>query len=81
MKSQAAISAFVRDPDGRFTTISHPDAGFYGTVPEGISNEGQIAGTYSDANDRTHGFVLDGGAYMHRRRPRRARQHPGARHR
>ena len=60
---QAAISAFVRDPDGRFTTISHPDAGFYGTVPEGINNQGQIAGTYSDANDRTHGFVLDDGVY------------------
>jgi probable HAF family extracellular repeat protein len=60
---QTAISAFVREPDGRFTTISHPDAGFYGTVPEGINNEGQIAGTYSDANDRTHGFVLDDGVY------------------
>jgi probable HAF family extracellular repeat protein len=60
---QTAISAFVRDPDGRFTTVSHPDAGFYGTVPEGINNQGQIAGTYSDANDRTHGFVLDDGSF------------------
>ena len=60
---QTAIGAFVREPDGRFTTIAHPDAGFYGTVPEGINNEGQIAGTYSDANDRRHGFVLDDGAY------------------
>jgi uncharacterized membrane protein len=60
---QTAISAFVRDPDGHFTTIAHPDAGFYGTVPEGIDNEGRIAGTYSDANDRQHGFVLDDGAF------------------
>jgi uncharacterized membrane protein len=60
---QSAISAFVRDPNGRFTTIAHPDAGFYGTVPEGISNKGQIAGSYSDANDRRHGFVLEDGAY------------------
>jgi uncharacterized membrane protein len=60
---QTTISAFVRDPDGRFTTIAHPDAGFYGTVPEGINNEGQIAGTYSDASDRSHGFVLDDGAF------------------
>jgi uncharacterized membrane protein len=60
---QTAISAFVREPDGRFTTIAHPAAGFYGTVPEGINNEGQIAGTYSDANDRVHGFVLVDGAY------------------
>jgi uncharacterized membrane protein len=57
------ISAFLRDPNGRFTTIAHPDAGFYGIVPEGINNEGQIAGSYSDANDRRHGFVLDDGAY------------------
>ena len=62
-EKQTAISAFVRDPDGRFTTIAHPDAGFYGTEPEGINNEGQIAGSYSDANDRIHGFVLDDGAY------------------
>ena len=62
-EKQTAISAFVRDPDGRFTTISHPDAGFYGTVPEGINNQGQIAGSFADANDRRHGFVLDDGAY------------------
>jgi uncharacterized membrane protein len=60
---QTTISAFVRDAEGRFTTISHPDAGFYGTVPEGVNNQGQIAGTYSDADDRTHGFVLDDGVY------------------
>ena len=60
---QTAIGAFVREPDGRFTTIAHPDAGFYGTVPEGINNDGQIAGSYADANDRRHGFVLDDGAY------------------
>ena len=60
---QTAIGAFVREPDGRFTTIAHPDAGFYGTFPEGINNEGQIAGSYADANDRRHGFVLDNGAY------------------
>ena len=29
---QTAIGAFVREPDGRFTTIAHPDAGFYGTL-------------------------------------------------
>jgi uncharacterized membrane protein len=60
---QTAISGFVRDPDGRFTTIAHPDAGFYGTVPQGIDNQGRIAGVYSDASDRVHGFVLDDGAY------------------
>jgi uncharacterized membrane protein len=60
---QTVISAFLREPDGRFTTIAHPDAGFYGTVPEGINNEGQIAGSYSDANDRRHGFTLDDGVY------------------
>ena len=53
----------MRDPDGRFTTISHPDAGFYGTVPEGINNQGEIVGSYADAADRRHGFVLDDGAY------------------
>jgi probable HAF family extracellular repeat protein len=61
--AQTTISAFLRDADGRFIPIAHPDAGFYGTVPEGINNQGQIAGTFSDANDRTHGFVLDDGAF------------------
>jgi hypothetical protein len=60
---QTAITAFVREPDGSFTTISHPDAGFYGTVPEGIDNRGRIAGTYADADNRTYGFVLDDGAF------------------
>jgi hypothetical protein len=59
---QTAITAFMRDADGRFTTIVHPDAGFYGTQPQGIDNEGRIAGSY-DADDRVHGFVLDDGAY------------------
>ena len=60
---QTTISAFVRAPDGRYTTIAHPDAGFYGTVPQGINNQGQIAGIYYDANDRQHGFILDDGTY------------------
>jgi uncharacterized membrane protein len=73
---QTAIQPFVRDPDGRFTTIANPDAGFYGTQPEGINNEGQIAGSYSDANDRRHGFVLDDGVFTTVDAPRR-RATPG----
>ena len=60
---QTTISAFVRAPDGSYTTLAHPDAGFYGTVPQGINNQGQIAGIYYDADDRQHGFVLDHGRY------------------
>lgn len=60
---QTTISAFVREPDGRFTAIAHPDAGFYGTLPQGINDAGQIAGIVTDANTRSHGFVLDDGTY------------------
>jgi uncharacterized membrane protein len=60
---QTTFSAFLREPDGRFTTIANTDAGFYGTRPQGINDAGQVAGTYVDANDRQHGFVLDGGAF------------------
>jgi uncharacterized membrane protein len=60
---QTAISAFLREPNGRFTTLASPDAGFYGTRPDGINNDGQIAGTYLDADERPHGFVLDDGVY------------------
>jgi hypothetical protein len=62
-EKQTAISAFMRDPDGGFTTIDNPEAGFYGTQPSGINDAGQIAGSYLDDKDMIHGFVLDNGAY------------------
>jgi uncharacterized membrane protein len=60
---QTAISSFVRDADGRFEAVSHPDAGFYGTQVDGINSDGVITGSYADAADRRHGFVLDDGVY------------------
>jgi uncharacterized membrane protein len=60
---QTTFTSFLRDPDGRFTTISHPDADLYGTRPQGINNQGQIAGSYVDASNRTHGFVLSDGVF------------------
>jgi hypothetical protein len=53
---------FVRSRDGELTTFddSHAPVGtsaYQGTTPVGINDLGVIAGTYTDGNNITHGFV------------------------
>jgi hypothetical protein len=55
---------FLRAPDGSFITFDAPGAcssgsacGFLGTSPSAINPAGLITGTYSDANNVSHGFL------------------------
>ena len=51
---------FLRDPDGRFTTIDVPGAGtgaYQGTIPAGINPSGAITGFWVGANNVWHGFL------------------------
>ena len=50
-----------RDRDGTYTTFDFPGASF--TNARAINASGTIVGVYRDANQRSHGFVLDGGAF------------------
>ncbi|MEV5574852.1 hypothetical protein AB0L06_32860 [Spirillospora sp. NPDC052269] len=52
---------YLRQPDGRFTPVDVPGA--TGTMPMGINDHGQIAGTYDDTSGRSHAFVLLNGRY------------------
>ncbi|WP_157429531.1 hypothetical protein [Actinomadura oligospora] len=52
---------YLRHPDGHFTAVDVPGA--TGTMPMGITNQGQIAGTYDDVSGRSHAFVLLHGRY------------------
>jgi YVTN family beta-propeller protein len=45
----------------QFLTIDVPGA--TSTLVLGINNAGQMVGSYSDANNMTHGFALSGGAF------------------
>ena len=47
---------FLRDPDGKFTTIDAPNAA-QGTVAWSINPHGTIVGQYTDAGGVSHGFV------------------------
>jgi probable HAF family extracellular repeat protein len=53
-----ATRSFLKDGDA-VTTIEVPGATV--TAAFGISNHGQIVGTFYDGEGRAHGFVIDGG--------------------
>jgi uncharacterized membrane protein len=46
--------------DGKFYLIDAPGAACDGTLATGISEKGDITGTFNDANCHSHGFVLKG---------------------
>ena len=46
-----------------FATIDFPAEGASNTSPGGINNSGQIVGSYTDANEMTHCFLLSAGMY------------------
>ena len=51
---------FVRAANGTIKTFSAPGAGAgdgQGTSPQAINDEGEVTGTYTDANNVIHGFV------------------------
>jgi probable HAF family extracellular repeat protein len=50
------------DNGGTYTTIDDP-LGANGTFAYGISDAGQIVGTYVDSSNKTHGFLYSGGTY------------------
>ncbi|RFU40625.1 hypothetical protein DZF91_16145 [Actinomadura logoneensis] len=52
---------YLRQPDGHFTAIDVPGA--VGTMPMGINNRGDIAGSYDDSSGRSHAFTLRNGHY------------------
>jgi uncharacterized membrane protein len=61
--------------DGVFTTIDVPGpAGPLDTEILGINNQGQMVGTYRDADDVIHGFVLDDGVFITIDHPDAARE-------
>jgi probable HAF family extracellular repeat protein len=52
--------------NGQYSTIDDPNAGTapgQGTAAYGVKNQGQIVGTYTDANGLNHGFVLSHGQF------------------
>lgn len=60
--SNGVSHGFVRARDGKLTQFDNPQAGSavnqgQGTNPLTINDQGVIAGTYTDANGVTHGFV------------------------
>ena len=66
--SSYVFHAFVRFPDGSFTTFDAPGADtvsspacapFCGTIGLAISPAGDITGYFVDANNLTHGFLRD----------------------
>jgi probable HAF family extracellular repeat protein len=53
-------------PSYLFQTIDPPSAGqafFQGSFATGINSSGEIVGSYTDANQVTHGYLLSGGQY------------------
>jgi uncharacterized membrane protein len=56
-----AIRGFLRDAQGAFTPIDAPDA--VETQPYGVNNRGQLVGSYADAQQGFHGFLLDAGVF------------------
>ena len=50
--------AFLRKPNGEFTTFGIPGAGFYGTTFNGINSLGDIVGSYGDTRGAFHGFLV-----------------------
>lgn len=52
--------AFLRSPDGKFTSFEVPEASispYNGTYASSINDLGVIAGSYSDASGFSHGFL------------------------
>jgi len=55
-----AVHGFLRSPDGKMTAIDVPGAGTEwpgGTEADVINDLGMVAGTYTDANSVTHGWL------------------------
>ena len=50
--------AFLRKPNGEFTTFGIPGAGFYGTTFNGINSVGDIVGSYGDTRGAFHAFLI-----------------------
>ena len=67
-----ALSGFVRDASGAYTTVDHPGAD--STFFEGINNQGVVAGSY-DVSGVSHNFfwTAGGGLYGLRHTARRER--------
>lgn len=52
---------FVRKPDGKVVRLDDPDAGlgkYQGTEPSSINNSRWVTGSYTDANNVPHGFIV-----------------------
>jgi hypothetical protein len=50
--------------NGKYTSISPPGAGCFGTIPAGINPQGDIVGFYFDSTScSVHGFLLSKGIY------------------
>lgn len=64
--SACSVHGFVRMPDGSYRLIDVAGAGpdgfsGQGTFPQGISDLGEVSGSYVDANSISHGFVRSAG--------------------
>jgi len=49
--------AFLRSPDGKFTSFDVPGGAGFGTTPRGINLEGAVVGVYIDSNYSFHAFL------------------------
>lgn len=54
--ANSAGHAYIRDPDGEYTTFDFPGA-FCCTSSSAISSDGTVIGSYLDANFLEHGFI------------------------
>jgi uncharacterized membrane protein len=66
-----AYRGFLRDRDGTITSIDYPDS--IDTKALGINNQGDIVGSYVDANGKAHGFITKKGDLKAAMRQVRAR--------
>ncbi len=59
----AYISGYTADNGKTYKKFAYPKAGTTGTVVHAINNNGDVDGTYFDANSGGHGVLLHGGKY------------------
>jgi hypothetical protein len=53
----ATSHSYIRNTNGTFTEFDPPAAGTYGSIADGINDNGVIVGEFFDANTVNHGYV------------------------
>src|SRR5213593_131880 len=58
----ATVNAIAGEKTYNFTTIDYPNA-VSTNIVGGISDRGDIVGSYTDSANKTHGYLLSGGVF------------------